>query len=713
MKYQNVLQHSEEDCGAACLATIAKHYGRIFSINRIREAVGTGQLGTTMLGLIRGSEALGFNPRGVKAAPEILEHLDEVHLPAILHWKGYHYVVFYGKTGNKYVIADPSVGICYLSRKELLEGWSKGVMLLVEPDPVRFFAQENDPISSFRRFLLPAWNYRKLLGQALLINLVLGVLSLALPFLIQILTDDVLIRGDRDLLAKIAIAVIVMQLMSNSLQLVQSILVAHFSQRLELGLVLEFGQKILHLPLSYYESHRSGEIVSRLRDIEEINSLISQIVVSLPSQMFVALVSLGLMFFYSGKLLIVALGVAALMTLSTLVLLPTLRRKIRKLLVLEAETQGVLVETFKGALTVKTTTASPQLWQEFQGRFAHLSNLIFQTIRIGIINRNFSSLISSLGEIILFWFGGSLVIQKELSIGQLLAFNTMNINFLLFITVAIRFVDEYIRIKTTVERLAEVIDSTSETKDEISKSWAKIIDNDDIICSKINFYHAGRIDLLIDFSVEIPGGKVTALIGKSGCGKSTLAKLIASLYTPQSGNICIGMYNLENLSLDCLRQQVMLVPQESHFWSRSIVENFRLGFPEVTLEQVITACQITDADEFISQLPDKYQTVLGEFGANISGGQRQRLAIARAIVTNPSILILDESTSGLDPVSETQVLDRLLSHRQGKTTILISHRPRVINRAEWIILMEQGKLIVEGSPEDLSSKPGNHLDFLT
>ena len=203
-----------------------------------------------------------------------------------------------------------------------------------------------------------------------------------------------------------------------------------------------------------------------------------------------------------------------------------------------------------------------------------------------------------------------------------------------------------------------------------------------------------------------------ALIGKSGCGKSTLAKLIAGLYTLQSGNIRIGLYNQQDLSLESLRQQVILVPQEPHFWSRSIVENFRLGAPHVSFEQIVRACEIAGADEFVSKLPAKYQTILGEFGANISGGQRQRLAIARAIVTDPPILILDESTGGLDPVSEAQVLDQLFEHRQGKTTILITHRPQVINRADWVIMLDGGKLQSQGSLEELKFRRGEHQDFI-
>ncbi|MHC5821931.1 MAG: ATP-binding cassette domain-containing protein, partial [Nostoc sp.] len=258
----------------------------------------------------------------------------------------------------------------------------------------------------------------------------------------------------------------------------------------------------------------------------------------------------------------------------------------------------------------------------------------------------------------------------------------------------------------------EVITAEPEIPEESRQSFAHIPADADIVCTNLTFHHPGRLDLLQDFSVTLPGGKVIALIGKSGCGKSTLVKLMASLYTPQSGNIRYGIHNQQDLSLDCLRQQVILVPQDAHFWGRSIVDNFRLGSPYLTLDQIVQACQIVEADEFISQLPEKYQTVLGEFGANLSGGQRQRLALARAIVNDPPILILDESTGALDPVSESQVLENLLDHRQGKTTILISHRPRVIARADWIVMLDRGRLKLQGSVEALCQQTGEHLNFL-
>jgi ATP-binding cassette subfamily C protein len=288
----------------------------------------------------------------------------------------------------------------------------------------------------------------------------------------------------------------------------------------------------------------------------------------------------------------------------------------------------------------------------------------------------------------------------------------MTANFLGLISTLIQFVDEWTRVRTATERVTEIIEHTPESQINKNKPVVKLANKADIICEDVSFSYPGRVELLQNFSLNIPGGQVTALIGKSGCGKSTLTKLIANLYSTQTGNISIGLYNQSDIDLDCWRQQVVLIPQDAHFWSRSIIENFTLGNPQVSFEQILQACNIAGADEFISKMPDKYQTILGEFGANLSGGQKQLLAIARAIVNNPPVLILDESTGALDPVSEHQVLERLLYHRHNKTTVMISHRPKVIERADWLVMLDQGKLQIQGTPAELSHLSGEHLDFL-
>ena len=712
MKYQLIRQHCEEDCGAACIASIAKYYGRTFTLNRVREAVGTGSRGTTLLGLSRGADILGFNSRQVKATKELLDRIAEVPLPAIIHWKGYHWVILYGRKGKKYVVADPGVGILYLTRQELVAGWGNGIMMLLSPDDERFYQQKDDKIEGFSKFLTRVIPYRGILIQAVALNITVGLLSLASPLMMQILTDDVLVRGDLQLLTAVAVGVIAMNLFNSVVGLVQSHLIGHFSQKLQLGLVLDYGRKLLHLPLSYFEGRRSGEVVSRIADVNAINNLISQLVLGLPSQFFIAIISFGFMLFYSWQLTLASLIAFTIVTLVNLLFLPALRQKTRQSIVLGTENQGFLVETFRGVQVLKSTQATPQAWEEYQTNYGRLANLGWRTMKLGVYSGMVTGVLSNLTRVGILWLGSYLVIDRTLSIGQLLAFNGMSGNFLGFLTATIALIDEFVTAQVVIQRLREVINTTSENEQDEKKPWVNVDEQAGIKCSGLGFHHAGRVDLLTNFSLTIPGGKTTALIGKSGCGKSTLAKLIAGLYFPQSGNLRYGKYNQQDLSLECLRQQVVLLPQEATFWSRSIIDNFRFSYPQVTFEQIVTACEIAGADEFIEHLPDKYQTVLGEFGANLSGGQKQKLAIARAIMSHPPVLILDESTSALDPLSEARVLDNVLHHRQGKTTILISHRPQVIQRADWVVMLDRGQLSVEGTVETLLAKAGEHLDFL-
>ncbi|BAZ01959.1 ABC transporter ATP-binding protein [Tolypothrix tenuis PCC 7101] len=712
MKYPHVRQHSQEDCGAACLAMISRFYGRIFTINRIRETVGTMQTGTTLLGLKRGCEALGFHTRGVKVDKDFLQQMQQFPLPAIIHWKGYHWVVLYGKRGKKYIVGDPAIGLRYLTQEELLQGWRNGVILLLQPDAERFYAQESDKVGGFGRFVKRAFPYRWILLQAIIINITIGLLSLTSPFLTQILTDDVLVRGDTQLLTVVALGVIALNLFSNLIGVVQSFLLGYFGQRMHLGLLMEYGYKLLHLPLSYFESHRSGEVTGRIADVRTVNTLVKRVLLQLPSQFFTSLISLGFMLSYSWVLTGVSFLGFLLITIIDLLFMPTERRKTREAIVLRSESQGFLVETFRGIQVLKTTQATPQAEEEYQQNFGRLAHLNWSTMKLSVFSKTLTNILSKLTSVTLLWMGSYLVINRTLTIGQLLAFTAMSSNFIGFLNFTVGLGDDLITAQLVIERLTEVLDATPESLNDENKAWAEISGSDNIVCTQLNFHHPGRRDLLKDFSVTLPAGKAIALIGKSGCGKSTLVKLLAGLYHLESGNIRIGMYNHSDLSVDCLRQQIVLVPQDAHFWKRSIVDNFHFSYPQVTFKQIVKACSIAGADEFISEMPDKYQTVLGEFGANLSGGQRQRLALARGIVTDPPILILDESTGSLDPQTEAEVLDQLLLHRQGKMTIIISHRPRVIERADWVILLEKGELKLQGTVNELLTQDGEHLSFL-
>jgi ATP-binding cassette subfamily B protein len=301
----------------------------------------------------------------------------------------------------------------------------------------------------------------------------------------------------------------------------------------------------------------------------------------------------------------------------------------------------------------------------------------------------------------LLWYGSSFVIQQQLSIGQLLAFNGMGANVLAFLAGIAAVSQEFLRADVVLKRMSEVLSEPPEQQIHAGVHSVVLPNDADIVCEKISFHHPGRRELLDRFSLHIPGGITTAVIGESGCGKSTLMRLVAGIDQPQSGSILYGPYNGRDLEINNLRKQVVLVPQESVLFNRSICDNFRFAHPDASFEEIVEACRISLADEFIRDLPEGYQTVVGEFGANLSGGQRQRLAIARALLTRPPILILDESTSALDPVLENRLLDQLLSLRQGQTTLFISHRPSMILRADWIVYLEAGQVKVQNHPAQL------------
>lgn len=701
-----IRQHSEEDCGAACLATVCQSHGYLLPLSIARHSVGTSSTGTTLLGLKRGAESLGFNARAAKASPEMLNDLESLPMPIICHWQGCHWVVLHGHKNGQLLVADPAIGLREVSPQAFLKGWNNGVVLLLEPDPQRFPPKEKVEeswqrgrgASLIRSLVLP---FKRLLLQALALNLSIGVLALAMPLLMQILTDDVLVRGDADMLRSLSIGILALFLLRALLNLLQGVLVGHFGQKLQLQMVLHYGRHLLQLPLSYFESRRSGEVVSRLDDIQRLNDLIANAVLGLPGQCCIALISLLWMWQYSGSLTVAALVGYSAVLLAQVSILPSLHRRTQGLLVQSADNQGFLVELFRGQTLLKTTQARPQAWDEFQGKQGRLANLAWNMGMLELKASTATNFLGNVTTVVLLWYGSSFVLNQQLTIGQLLAFNGMGGNVLAFLAAATGLSQEWMTSRVVMDRLDDALQHPAESAIAPGKQQATIPADGDIVCHDVSFHHPGRCALIQNLNLRIPGGITTALIGESGCGKSTLSKLIAGLYPLQHGSIHFGPFNGRDLSLECLRQQVVLLPQEDIFLNRSIYENFIFAYPHLSFADVVELCQLTLADDFICRLPDGYATVLGEFGANLSGGQRQRLALARALASDPAVLLLDESTSALDPVLEARLMDRLLEHRKGKTTLLVSHRSSVILRADWIIYMEQGSVKQQSHPHDL------------
>jgi ATP-binding cassette subfamily C protein len=712
MTYQWVRQQSGEDCAAASLAIIVKHYGRNFKINRIREVIGTGKDGTTLLGLKRGAESLGFTAKAIKIKPDCIDKLETITLPAIIYWKGYHFVVLYGKKGEKYVVSDPGLGIRYLEKEELLKDWQGGITLVLQLNPLLFFLQPDDKDNIFDSFIQRLYPHRWIIALLIPCNLALGLLSLTTPLFLQYIIDNILLTNQEKIILNVIVVFIIIQIVSSLIYWLQLQLSEKFIKKLEFGLKTDSNRQILHLPLSYHESRYNSAVAKRLGDIQQIVSFVSQIVIDLPVQIFTVFTALFILNYYNWKLALITVIVSAILTLITIALLPLIKQVAQRVYSTSGHNIFSLSQIFSAALIVKTTSSAKQLEEEVQQNFTKEIDANNKNYQIILATKTVNKFISGLGNVALIWFSCNLFFHQELTIGQLVALTKIASMFMTLVTKLTQFIVTFTQVKATTQLLAEIFDCTPENQGDDEKPVVTLSPEADVTCHAINFNYPGRVKLLDEFSVTIPGGKVTAIIGHSGCGKSSLAKLLIRLYPMQSGNICIDEYDIQNLPLDCLRQQTTLVPQEATFLTRSIIDNLRLGKADATLDEIISALKIADAYDFIDTFPEKYNTIIGAFSANLSGGQKQRIAIARAVLQNPPILILDESTANLDPPTEAIVLDNILTHRQGKSTILISHRPRVINRADWIIFMEQGKLKFQGSIEDFRESMTEHLNFI-
>jgi ATP-binding cassette subfamily B protein len=471
----------------------------------------------------------------------------------VCHWNGNHWVVLHGEKDGLLVVADPAVGIREVAKEEFVRHWQNGVVLLLEPDPARFHAREeteaNRGLWVLTEFVKP---FKGLLLQVLMLNIVIGTLALSMPVLMQILTDDVLVRGDIQMLSSLAIGIMLLTALRNALGWVQGHMVGHFGQKLQLQMIMHYGQRLFHLPINYFESHRSGEVVSRIGDIEHINGLLTGVVTGLPSQLCIAAISLIWMLTYSAPLTLAAVLCYAAVVVCNLSFLPAVQAKIKKLLVGSSENQGYLVEVFRAATVLKTTEATPQAWQEYQRNFGRLARLNWDTTKLRLNESTATSLLGGLTSIALLWYGSSFVINSQLSIGQLLAFNGMGANVLGFLAGLSGLSQELITSGVVLRRLSEVLERDPENANDNHKHHAGISSQAPIRCNDVSWHYPGRRALLDHFSLDIPGGVTTALIGESGCGKSSITKLIAGIYPLEHGSIHYGSFSSRDLNLDSL-----------------------------------------------------------------------------------------------------------------------------------------------------------------
>jgi ATP-binding cassette subfamily B protein len=623
----------------------------------------------------------------------------------IAHWEGNHYIVVYQVEAKRVLIADPAIGRKWIPRQEFLSKWT-GYALLLDPTN-RFNDLDVKKQTSLWRYISALSPHRSIIIQIIVVSLVIQIFGMVSPLLTQIILDKVVVQRSLETLNVVAIGLVLFSVWGLCMSSVRQYLLSYFSNRIDLTLISGFIHHAISLPMQFFESRRVGDILTRVQENQKIQRfLIGQVVLSWLN-FITGFVYLGLMLYYNWKLTLLVLGLIPPIVILTLSATPLLRKVSREIFKEVADQNSSLVEMMTGIGTVKTVAVERELRWRWEDHLTRQLNARFKGQKLGIGLGAANGLINAIGSAVLLWYGASLVIKGELTIGQLVAFNMMTGYVISPVIALANLWDELQEILISVERLNDVFETQVEEPSNQQLLLMPSI-HGDIEFENVTFkYNKGdEHNILQNLTFSVKAGQTIAIVGRSGSGKTTLVKVLEKLYQPDQGRIVIDGHDIAHVSPQSLRSQLGVVPQECFLFSGTIFENITLYRPDFSLEDVVAAAKLAEAHVFIQSMPLGYSTVVGERGSTLSGGQRQRIAIARALLGNPRVLILDEATSSLDTESEQRFQENLAQVSRDRTTFIIAHRLSTVRDADQILVLDRGVLVERGSHDELLEAKG-------
>lgn len=705
------------DCGPTCLRMIASYHGKSVSIEKLRELSETTRQGSSLTGMSRAAEEIGFRTLGVKI--DLLNLLENAPLPCIILWNYKHYVVVHRLKRGKIGVADPAHGLLTFSHREFLDNWigrhadektEEGICLLLEPTAALTANETDEPesktgFSFLFRHLKP---YRKLMVQVSLGLLASSLLQLIFPFLTQSVVDVGIQNKDIHFLYLVLIGQLFVFLGRSVIEIIRSWILLHLSARINISLVSDFLVKLMALPISFFDVKLTGDLMLRIGDHERVEQLLTNQSLNVLFSAFNFLV-------FGVVLAVYNIPVFLLFLAGTVLYFGWVRYFIKKRRDLDHKRfsqmsidQSKIMELITGMQEIKLHNAERKKRWEWETVQVRLYKLRMEGLRLEQVQSNGAAIINEVKNILISFFTAKLVIDGQLTLGMMLSVSYIIGQLNAPISQFLTFVYSLQDARISLERLSEIHHKEDEEPRHANR-LTELPENHELRLENVSFYYPGAQDpVLKNLNLTLPENKITAIVGASGSGKTTLMKLLLRFYEPESGKVLIGDSDLHSFTQRAWRERCGSVMQEGFIFNDTIANNIAVSEERVDKFKLKKAVEIANIREFIEGLPLSYNTKIGADGVGLSGGQKQRLFIARAVYKNPDFLFFDEATSALDANNERTIMENLDQFFEGRTAVIIAHRLSTVKHADQIIVMDRGEIIEVGTHDELLEKRGNY-----
>jgi ATP-binding cassette subfamily B protein len=708
-RFRLVEQAEEMDCGAACLAMICRHYSIPMTLGKLRELANVTREGATLDSLARVGESLGFTTRGVQCTYQALLGFE---LPFIAHWEGYHYIVVYGLSKHHVWVADPGPGFRRMTVAEFEKGWTGTCLLFTPGSDMVQLAAKRSPWVRFVGYLKP---YKKILAHLFIATFVIQMLGVAPPIIIQHILDEVIVHENVSLLHILIVGLILASLFTQLTSLMRAFLSNFMIRNMDFSMMSGFLKHALSLPIPFFAKRKTGDIFARFQENQTIRAFLTESTVTTLLNLLMVFIYFSILFMYSVKMTLLLLALVIPILIMTVAVTPKLKAYARDAFTASTDAESTLMEIIGGAETVKGMGIERPMRLKWEKKYAHSLDVRYRAQRFNILVGMAGQLFNAAITIAILWLGANLVLAQELTIGQLIAYNALMGSVMSPLMGLVALWNQVHEAGVAMERLGDILEMEPEQKPDEIASRVLLPDlRGDIDLQNVYFRYGGNETpyVLENISFSMRAGELVAIVGQSGSGKTTLAKLLVGFYLPTEGALTVDGYDINVIDKEYYRAQIGYVMQSNLLFSGTIAENIASGEENPDRNRIIEVAKLADAHGFISNMPLGYEQVVGERGVGLSGGQLQRLCIARALYHNPRLLIFDEATSALDTHSESNILNNMQQILKGRTAVVIAHRLSTIMSADKILVLYNGSIVEEGRHGELVDKKGMYFQLV-